>query len=406
MRLSLPGAAPIDDNAYTCGCHCDAAPVTKTVTIVANTDDAEQDGANVRLGGNDLHIGPDFVGLRFVNVGLPKDATIVSAAVQFTASATDIDPATVAIVAQADSNAATFSSTANDISNRPPTVASVPWSPGPWNNNEKGPAELTPDLSPLLAELVSRADWSGKSPVVLRFNAGTGQRRAVSFSNDPAHAAALQVTFSAPLSVDVPVCATPDIVAQNVDHVLPPAVADADCHGRVTDNLKALGAACGYPTASCTCSLVTPDQGDATFDRDVCKGATCSAVPVDAMCSNFDPNGFWDCLQQRRHRGELRALHRGQQRGRRRVGLPRDRSRARHGGAAVREPQHLRRQRVEPHPGRRPRAQARSAHHRHRGHHRRSVPGRRAAPSAHPSDSRWRRSRSRSTSPPIPRSST
>src|SRR5262249_53327891 len=58
---------------------------------------------------------------------------------------------------------------------------------------------------------------------------------------------------------------------------------------------KALGAACGYPTASCTCSLVTPDQGDPTFDRDVCKG-DCSAVPVDATCSNFDPNGFWDCL--------------------------------------------------------------------------------------------------------------
>ena len=77
-------SAPIDDNAYTCGCRCDAAPVTKTVAIVANTDDAEQDGANVRLGGNDLHIGPDIVGLRFVNVGLPKDATIVSAAVQFT----------------------------------------------------------------------------------------------------------------------------------------------------------------------------------------------------------------------------------------------------------------------------------------------------------------------------------
>jgi hypothetical protein len=213
-------SAPIDDNAYTCGCRCDAAPVTKTVAIAANTDDAEQDGANVRLGGNDLHIGPDIVGLRFVNVGLPKDATIMSAAVQFTASATDVDPATVAILAEADSNAATFSNTDNDISNRPPTVHSVPWSPGPWNNNEKGPTELTPDLSPLLTELVGRADWSGRSPVVLIFQPGTGQRRAVSLSNDPAHAAVLQVTFTAPLSVDVPVCATPDIVAQNVKGVL------------------------------------------------------------------------------------------------------------------------------------------------------------------------------------------
>src|SRR5262249_5581916 len=212
--FSSPAASPIDENAYTCGCRCDAPAVTKTVTIAANSDDAEQDGANVRLGGNDLHIGPDIVGLRFVNVGLPKDATITSATVQFTASAPDIDPATVAIVAQADSNAATFSSTANDISNRPPTQASVPWSPGPWTNNETGATERTPDLSPLLAELVGRTDWSGKSPVVLIFQLGTGQRRAVSFSNNPAHAAVLQVTFTAPLSVDVPVCATPDIVAQ------------------------------------------------------------------------------------------------------------------------------------------------------------------------------------------------
>src|SRR5262249_24798914 len=35
----------------------------------------------------------------------------------------------------------------------------------------------------------------------------------------------------------------------------------------------------------------------ATFDRDVCEGATCTAVPVDATCSNFDPNGYWDCIR-------------------------------------------------------------------------------------------------------------
>jgi hypothetical protein len=292
-----PALSPIDDNAYTCGCRCDAPPVTKTVTIAANSDDAEQDGANVRLGGNDLHIGPDIVGLRFVNVGIPKGATIMSANVQFTANATDIDPTTVAIVGIADPNSPTFGNTANYISNRPRTLPSVSWSPDPWTNHDTGAAERTPDLSALLKELVDQVGWSGNSPVVLRFEVGTGQRRAVSFSNDPAHAAVLQVTFTAPLSVDVPVCATPDIVAQNVDGVLSQAAADADCHGRVTDNLKGLGAACGYPTDSCTCSLVIPAQGDPTFDRDVCKGATCSAVPVDATCSNFDPNGFWDCLK-------------------------------------------------------------------------------------------------------------
>src|SRR5262249_35486119 len=181
--FSSPPTSPVEDNAYTCGCRCDAAPVTKTVTIAANSDDAEQDGTNVRLGGNDLHIGPDIVGLRFVNVGIPKDATIVSANVQFTASATDIDPTTVAIVGIADPNSPTFSNPANDISNRPHTVASVPWSPGPWTNNDTGAAERTPDLSGPLKEMVDQMGWSGNSPVVLRFEAGTGQRRAVSFSN-------------------------------------------------------------------------------------------------------------------------------------------------------------------------------------------------------------------------------
>ena len=291
-------SAPIDDNAYTCGCRCDAAPVTKTVTIVANTDDAEQDGANVRLGGNDLHIGPDIVGLRFVNVGLPKDATIVSAAVQFTASATDIDPATVAIVGEDGSQRGDV----QQHRQRHQQPAADRW-PRCRGHRARGTTTRRdrpsgrPTCPPLLAELVSQADWSAMSPVVLRFEAGTGQRRAVSFSGDPTHAAVLQVTFTAPLSVNVPVCATPDIVAQDVDGALPQAVADADCHGRVTDDLKALGAACGYPTASCTCSLVTPDQGDPTFDRDVCEGATCNAVPVDATCSNFDPNGFGDCIR-------------------------------------------------------------------------------------------------------------
>jgi len=134
---------------------------------------------------------------------------------------------------------------------------------------------------------------------VLLFDPNGGQRRPIEFSGDPTRAALLQVTFTPSIDANVPVCATPDIVKQDDDNgKLPQAVADADCHGRVTDNLKALaGGACGYPTTACTCSLVIPDQGDATFDRDACEGASCTAVLVDATCSNFNPNGFWDCIK-------------------------------------------------------------------------------------------------------------
>src|SRR5215813_11007016 len=72
-----PGAAVIDDNAYTCGCRCAAGPASKTVRILANSDDAEKDGANVRLGGNDLKLGANLVGLRFTGIGIPHGATIM-----------------------------------------------------------------------------------------------------------------------------------------------------------------------------------------------------------------------------------------------------------------------------------------------------------------------------------------
>ena len=90
------------------------------MTIVAASDDAEQEGINVRLHGNELHLGPNIVGLRFVNVGLPKDATIVSAAVQFTSSAADSAPTSLFIVGLDDAEP-TFSATNNDISGRPAT---------------------------------------------------------------------------------------------------------------------------------------------------------------------------------------------------------------------------------------------------------------------------------------------
>src|SRR5262245_19778616 len=73
-----PAASPVDDNAYTCGCRCDASPVARTVTIVANSDDAKQDGTNVQLGGNVLYLGANIVGLRFTGAGIPRGATITS----------------------------------------------------------------------------------------------------------------------------------------------------------------------------------------------------------------------------------------------------------------------------------------------------------------------------------------
>ena len=85
--------------------------------------------------------------------------------------------------------------------------------------------------------------WSTASPVVLRIE-GTGLRAARSFDGNPAQAPVLHVVFDASVSVTLPVCATPDIVAQNVDGMIPQDVAAADCSGRVATTLHGIAEAC------------------------------------------------------------------------------------------------------------------------------------------------------------------
>src|SRR5262249_20014430 len=193
---SEPFSTPIKDNAYTCGCHCDAAPVTKTVRIAVSSDDAEQDGANVTLGGNDLHLGTNIVGLRFTGVGIPAGATIVSASVQFTANSDDAGATAVSIVGELSANAQTFANTDNNLSDRVKTVNAEPWLPGPWLAKETGSAERTPELAKVVQELANQAGWTTASPIVLLFDPNGGQRRPIEFSGDPTRAALLQVTFT------------------------------------------------------------------------------------------------------------------------------------------------------------------------------------------------------------------
>ena len=289
-------AAPINDNAYTCGCTCSASPRSKSFAIATASDDAEQTGTVVDLNSNGLDLGARIVGLRFTNLAIPPGATIASAAVQFTALQDDNQATNVQIVGELSPNAQPFAAVNNNLSDRTPTVATVPWTPGPWTNGTTGPNQRTPDLTAVIQELVSQKGWTSASPVVLRF-AGTGQRSAIAFDRNPAKVAVLQVTFAASIRADVPVCATPEIEAQRELGAIPTDVADADCKGRVTNNLKALAGTCGYPTDQCACDVVIPSQGDASFERDVCDEASCDLVPAYATCSNFNPNGFAQCIQ-------------------------------------------------------------------------------------------------------------
>src|SRR5262249_46373237 len=137
---------PIDDNAYTCACDCDDGPRNVNIRVAARSDDAEQTNGAMGLNGLDLDMGSTIVGIRFNAVSIPHGATIQSAVVQFTADETNSTTTNLQIVGQLSPNAPTFTTTANDLSNRPATASAVPWNVGAWTAGNSGGNQRTPDL--------------------------------------------------------------------------------------------------------------------------------------------------------------------------------------------------------------------------------------------------------------------
>src|SRR5687767_7598080 len=150
-----PAASPIIENAYTCGCTCGASPRNRAFPIKIGQDDAEQTGATVVLNSADLDIGAGLVGIRFTDLGIPAGAEITSAFIQFNAFESGDAATNVTIAGELSTGAVQFAVVDNDISNRPLTSASVPWSPGPWVAGQSGANQRTPDITSVVQELVN-----------------------------------------------------------------------------------------------------------------------------------------------------------------------------------------------------------------------------------------------------------
>ncbi|MFB0524108.1 MAG: hypothetical protein ACETVZ_01115, partial [Phycisphaerae bacterium] len=104
------------------------------------------------------------------------------------------------IEGELSANPATFSSAAGNISSRPKTTASVVWDIPRWMTvHAQGPEERTPDISPIIQEIVNQAGWSG-SAIVLMFRdnpakPSQGCREAEAFDGDPAESPMLHITY-------------------------------------------------------------------------------------------------------------------------------------------------------------------------------------------------------------------
>lgn len=196
-----------------------AAPLHADITmrISGSENDAEESLTThqVTLTSTDLEFVSDpadpgetqLVGMRFTAVNAPPGYLIQRAFVELTVDET-ADTATSLIFAGEASDAALpFQAQANNLSARPRTSARVAWNAVPaWT--VVGARWRSPDLAPIIQEIVDRPGWQTGNPVVLLVE-GSGRRTAEAFDGDPVAAPQLTIELNLPHHLFMPTIQRP-----------------------------------------------------------------------------------------------------------------------------------------------------------------------------------------------------
>jgi SdiA-regulated len=174
-------------------------PPVLDVRVAVGSNDAEESASgSVSLTSSDLELVTESsvqkVGMRFAGLNIPIGATITNAYVQFVADESQAGPTTLTVGAQAADNAAAFASGSSNISSRPRTSASVPWSPPAWSTGQAGAGQRTPDLKAVVQEVVGRPGWQPGNAIAVIVT-GSGHRTADSFEGGASKAPLLHVEY-------------------------------------------------------------------------------------------------------------------------------------------------------------------------------------------------------------------
>jgi len=186
--------------------------------IASGADDAEEDLNPDKLGevdqtSSDLEMpyedtdmgDPQIVGLRFVDIDLDPDMSILESSVQFEVDQIKDGALPVNLIIEGELNPdpsefvggdpGTF-----DISSRPRTETMVPWSVPVWETvDDQGPDQMTSDLTPIIEELVAQPDWAAGNALALIFsddpcNPSEGNRCAESYDGEESAAPMLHIS--------------------------------------------------------------------------------------------------------------------------------------------------------------------------------------------------------------------
>jgi hypothetical protein len=166
--------------------------------IASGPDDVEESATgSVYTNSSDLELvfdgGNQTVGLRFTGVAVARGASIARAWVQFNSDEVQSEVTTLNVQGEASDNAAAFATTNGSVSARPRTVASAVWSPPAWTaTGQAGVDQRTPDLAPVIQEVVNRPGWNPGNALAILIT-GTGHRTADAYEGGAAVAPLLHV---------------------------------------------------------------------------------------------------------------------------------------------------------------------------------------------------------------------
>jgi len=173
---------------------------TVEIRVASGSDDAEErSSGRMSLTSSDLELvydrGIQKVGMRFNGVGIPQGATIVKAYVQFKVDEVNSEATSLTIQAHKVAQPLPLTTTYGNISARPRTLAAVSRAPVPWTAvGVAGPDQPTPEIAPVIQEIVNQAGWSSGNALALIIT-GTGHRTAESYNGDRSGAPLLHIEY-------------------------------------------------------------------------------------------------------------------------------------------------------------------------------------------------------------------
>lgn len=168
-----------------------------TRNINSPSDDGEEDSSDTSAytTGTQLDFDDDnIVGVRYTDIGIPRNADILDAYITFTAREDDGGDTSLEFYSEATDDATTYSGDAGVITSRSYNGAKVTWSiTEDWDDEDE---YRSPDLSALVEAVTDRAGWEpGNSLAFKLVTPNNPNRRAKSFNDSPADSPRLRIEF-------------------------------------------------------------------------------------------------------------------------------------------------------------------------------------------------------------------